>query len=59
MKKVMDYERIERSLPKPLTPVKMPRRDLQQMLTEEKTPLRDADRVRSGSNEKKRMAQLT
>jgi hypothetical protein len=59
MKKVMDYETIERSLPKPLTPVKMPKRDLQQMLMEEKTPLRDADQVRSESNEKKRMVQLT
>ncbi len=59
MKKVMDYEMIERSLPKPLTPVKMPKRDLQQMLMEEKTPLRDADRVCSESNEKKHMAQLT
>ncbi len=59
MKKVMDYERIERSLPKPLTPMKTPKRDLQQMLMEEKTPLRDADWVRSESNEKKHMAQLT
>ncbi len=59
MKKVMDYETIERSLPKPLTPVKMPKRDLQQMLMEEKTPLQDADQVRSESNEKKHMAQIT
>jgi hypothetical protein len=59
MKKVMDYETIQRSLPKPLTPAKMPKRDLQQMLMEEKTPLWDADRVRSELNEKKRMAQLT
>jgi hypothetical protein len=58
MKNVMDYENIERSLPKSLTPVKMPKRDLQQMLMEEKTPLREADQVRSESNEKKRMAQL-
>ena len=59
MKKVMDYEKIERTLPKCLTPVKTPKRDLQQMLMEKKTPLWDADRVRSESNEKKRMAQLT
>ncbi len=59
MKKVMDYEKIERSLPKPLTPVKMPKHDLQQMLMEEKTPLQDADQVHSESNEKKCMAQLT
>ncbi len=59
MKKVMDYEKIERSLPKPLTPVKMPKRDLQQMLMEKKTPLRNADQGRSELNEKKRMAQLT
>jgi hypothetical protein len=52
MKKVMDYEKIERSLPKPLTPVKMPKRDLQQMLMEEKTSLWDADQVRSDTNEK-------
>ncbi len=58
MKKVMDYEKIERSLPKPLTPMKTPKRDLQQMLMEEKTPLREADRVRSESNEKKRMDNL-
>jgi hypothetical protein len=43
MKKGMDYEKIERSLPKPLTPVKTPKRDLQQMLMEEKTPLQEAD----------------
>jgi hypothetical protein len=43
MKKVMDYEKIERSPPKPLTPVKTPKRDLQQMLMEEKTPLREAE----------------
>ncbi len=59
MKKVMDYEQIKRSLPKPLTPVKTPKHDLQQMLMEEKTPLRDADQVHSESNEKKHMAQLT
>jgi hypothetical protein len=42
MAKVMDYEKIEWSLPKPLAPVKMPKHDLKQMLMEEKTPLRDA-----------------
>jgi hypothetical protein len=59
MKKVMDYEKIERSLLKPLTPMKTPLCDLQQRLMEEKTPLRDADQVCSELNEKKRMAQLT
>ncbi len=29
--KVMDYETIDRSLPQPLTPVKTPKRDLQQL----------------------------
>ncbi len=58
MAKVMEYEMIDRSLPKPLTPVKTPKRDLQQMLMDEKTPLRDADQVSSESNEKKRMAQI-
>jgi hypothetical protein len=43
MAKVMGYESIDRSLPKPLTPVKTPKCDLQQMLMNEKTPLRDAD----------------
>jgi hypothetical protein len=43
MAKVMEYERIDRSLPKPLTPVKTPKHDLQQMLMDKKTPLRDAD----------------
>jgi hypothetical protein len=47
MAKVMGYEMIDRSLPKPLTPVKTPKRDLQQMLMNEKTPLRDADQVHS------------
>jgi hypothetical protein len=59
MAKVMGYERIDRSLPEPLTPVKTPKHDLQQMLMDEKTPLRDADQVRSESNEKKRMVQIT
>jgi hypothetical protein len=48
-----------RSLPKPLTPVKTPKCDLQQLLMDEKTPLRDADQLRSELNEKKRMAQIT
>jgi hypothetical protein len=56
--KVMDYEMIDRSLPQPLTPVKTPKHDLQQLLMEEKTPLRDADQVCSESHEKKRMAQI-
>ncbi len=43
MEKVMEYETIDRSLPKPLTPVNTPKCDLQQMLMDEKTPLRDAD----------------
>ncbi len=38
MAKVMEYETIERSLPQPLTPVKTPKHDLQQVLMEEKTP---------------------
>jgi hypothetical protein len=59
MAKVMGYETIDRSLPKPLTPVKTPKCDLQQMLMDEKTLLRDADRVRSESNGKKCMAQIT
>ncbi len=49
---MMGYEVIDRSLPKPLTPVKTPKCDLQQMLMDEKIPLRDADRVCSESNEK-------
>ncbi len=59
MKKVMDYEKIEWLLPKPLTPMKMPKGDLQQMLMEEKIPLWDADQVRSELNKKRHMAQLT
>jgi hypothetical protein len=55
MKKVMDYETVERSIPKPLTPMKTPKCDLQQMLMEEKTSLRDAGQVRSELNEKKHM----
>ncbi len=47
MAKVMGYETIDRSLLKPLTPKKTPKRDLQQMLMDEKIPLRDADQVRS------------
>ena len=47
MAKVMGYETIDRSLPEPLTLVKTPKRDLQQMLMDEKIPLRDADQVRS------------
>jgi hypothetical protein len=57
--KVMDYEKIDRSLRQPLTPVKTPKHDLQQLLMEEKTPLRAADQVRSESHEKKCMAQIT
>jgi hypothetical protein len=59
MAKVMAYETIDRSVPKPLTHVKTPKCDLQQMLIYEKTPLRDADRVCSESNKKKRMTQIT
>ncbi len=59
MAKVMGYEMIDRSLPEPLTPVKTPKHDFQQMLMDEKTPLGDADQVRSESNEKKHMAQIT
>ncbi len=39
--------------------MKTPKRDLQQMLMDEKTLLRDADRIRTKSHEKKRMAQIT
>ncbi len=56
MAKVMEYETIHRSLPQPLTPVKTPKHDIQQLLIDKKTPLRDADRVRSDLHEKKRMA---
>jgi hypothetical protein len=49
---------IDRSLPQPLTPVKTLKHDLQQLLMEEQTPLRDADRVCSESHEKKRVAQI-
>ncbi len=57
--KVMDYETIDRSLPQPLTPVKTPKHDLQQLLMEdEKTPPRDADRVHSESHEKKCMTKI-
>ncbi len=59
MAKVMGYETIDKSLPKLLTPVKTPKHDLQQMLMDQETPLRDADQVRSESNEKKRMAQIS
>jgi hypothetical protein len=45
MPKVMEYEMINRSLPKPLTSVKTPKRDFQQLLMDKKTPLRDADQV--------------
>jgi hypothetical protein len=45
MAKVMEYETIHRLLPQPLTPVKTPKCDLQQLLIDKKTPLRDADRV--------------
>ncbi len=38
--------------------MKTPKRDLQQLLMEEKTPLRDADQVCSESHETKRMAQF-
>jgi hypothetical protein len=47
MAKVMEYEMIHRSLPQPLTPVKIPKRGLQQLLMDKKTPLRDADQVQS------------
>jgi hypothetical protein len=59
MAKVMEYETIHMSLPQSLTPVKTPNHDLQQMFMEEKTPLRDADRIQTESHEKKRMAQIT
>jgi hypothetical protein len=39
--------------------VKTPKGDLQQLLMDEKTPLRDADQVRSELHEKKRMTQIT
>ncbi len=39
--------------------MKTPKRDLQQMLMDEKTPLRDADCIQTKSQEKKRMAQIT
>ncbi len=55
---MMEYETIHRSLPQPLTPVKIPKHDLQQLLMDEKTPLRDADQVQSELHEKKRMAQI-
>jgi hypothetical protein len=58
MAKVMEYEMIERSLPQPLTPVKTPNHDIQQLLMEEKTPLRDADRVRLELYEMKHTAQI-
>jgi hypothetical protein len=58
MAKVMEYETIHRSLPQPLTPVKTPKHDLQQLLMKKKTPLRDADQVHSELHEKKRMAQI-
>ncbi len=54
----MEHETFNRSLPKPLTPVKTPQRDPQQLLMDEKTPLRNADRVQSESHEKKHMAQI-
>jgi hypothetical protein len=56
MAKVMEYKTIHRSLPQPLTPVKTPKRVLQHLLMDKKTPLRDAERVQSESHEKKRMA---
>jgi hypothetical protein len=59
MPKVMEYETINLSLPKPFTHVKTPKRDLQQLLMDKKTPLRDADQVQSELHEKKRMAQIT
>jgi hypothetical protein len=45
MAKVMEYGTIHRSLLQPLTPVKTPKHDLQQLLMDKKTPLRDADQV--------------
>ncbi len=42
---MMEYETVHRSLPRSLTPVNTPKRDLQQMLMDKKTPLRDADRL--------------
>jgi hypothetical protein len=39
--------------------VKTPKRDLQQMLMDKKTLLRDADCIRAKWQEKKRMAQIT
>jgi hypothetical protein len=59
MAKVMEYEMIHRSLPQSLTPVKTPKCDLQQMLMDKKTPLRDADCIQTKSQEKKHMAQIT
>ncbi len=59
MAKLMEYETIHRSLPQSLTPVKTPKHNLQQMLMDKKTPLRDADCVRSELHEKKHMAQIT
>ncbi len=58
MAKVMEYETIERSIHQPLTPVKTPKHDLQQLLMEEKTPLSDADQVRTESHKKKHMTQI-
>jgi hypothetical protein len=58
MAKVMEYEMIHWSLPQPLTHVKTPKRDLQQLLMDKKTPLRDADQVRSELHEKKCMARI-
>ncbi len=43
----------------PMTSVKTPKRDLQQLLMEEKTPLRDTDQVSSESHEKKHMALMS
>ncbi len=42
-----------------MTPVKTTKRDLQQLLMEEKTPLRDTDKVSSESHEKERMALMS
>jgi hypothetical protein len=58
MAKVMEYETIHRSLPQPLTLVKSPKPDLQQLLMDKKTPPRDADQVQSELHEKKHMAQI-
>jgi hypothetical protein len=58
MAKVMEHETIHRSLSQSLTPVKTPKHDLQQLLMDKKTPLRDADQVRSELHEKKCMAQI-